>query len=384
MRFQQKFYIFTLSAALFSLALTGNSFAEKKQQQSGPPPGMVSIITIEPQTIQHTQELPGRLTAFKTAEIRPQVTGIITERLFSEGGSVKKGQQLYQIDPAPYQAVYDAAVADLKSAKANLAAVMPQEQRYRELVKANAVSKQDYDNAKAALLEAEASIAVAKAAIAQAQINLNYTKVYAPISGRIGSSAVTEGALVTANQETMLAQITQLDPIYIDMQESRKQLIKTQKRSKDLETIEVELVLDKDIPQYEHKGTLEFSEVLVNPSTSSVQLRALFPNPDHFLYPGLFVRARLFLDKAEVILIPQKAALQGTLGKVTVWTLDEKNIVNQVSVTLGSSYKNQWIVTDGLKKGDRVITAGFQKARPGSPAMVTPDGPPPSQNSENK
>ncbi len=347
--------------------------ANKKKQAPAKPPGLVSVITIEPTLIQYTQEVPGRTTAFKVAEIRPQVTGIITKRLFTEGSFVKKGQQLYQIDSSVYSAVYNSAMADLKKVQANLQSIQAKEQRYKELVKVNAVSRQDYDDARAALFQAKADIAVAKASVAQAEIDLNYTKVYAPISGHIGRSSVTEGALVTANQSTMLAQITQLDPIYVDMQESRKKLVKLNGNGKPLDQVKAEFIFDKGVKPYEHTGMVQFSEVIINPTTSTVQLRALFPNPDNVLYPGLFVRTRLYLGEEEAILVPQKAILRGPGGAVSVWTLNKDNIVTPVPVKLGETHDNNWIVTEGLKTGDRVITAGFQKAKPGSPAQVTPE-----------
>lgn len=371
MRFQQTLYIIT--TVLFFSVLPPSAFAAKGGPGGGMPPGLVSAITIEPKMIQHTQEIPGRTTAFKEAEIRPQVTGIITKRLFTEGSFVEKGQQLYQIDQAVYKAVYNSAIADLKKVQANLQSVQAKEKRYKELVKVNAVSKQDYDDAKAALFQAKADIAVAEASVAQAEIDLNYTKVYAPISGHIGSSSVTEGALVTANQSTMLAQITQLDPIYVDMQEARKKMLQLRRNMANLNQVNVELSFDRSMPPYEHKGTVQFSEVTVSPTTSSIQMRALFPNPDNLLFPGLFVRAKLQLNKEEAILVPQKAVLRGPGGSVSVWTLNEKNIVTPVPVKLGESFGNEWIVTEGLKAGDRVITAGFQKTGPGAQAQVTPD-----------
>lgn len=373
MRFQKSFFTFFFTAVLFISMLSSPAFAGKGKPGGGMPPSLVSAITIEPKTIQHTQELPGRTTAFKEAEIRPQVTGIITKRLFTEGSFVEKGQQLYQIDQAVYRAVYNSAIADLKKAQANLQSVQAKEKRYKELVKVNAVSKQDYDDAKAILFKAKADIAVADASVAQAEINLNYTKVYAPISGHIGSSSVTEGALVTANQSTMLSQITQLDPIYVDMHESRKKMHNLRRNMTNFDEVSVELTFDRSMPPYEHKGTVQFSEVTVSPTTSSIQMRALFPNPDNLLFPGLFVRANLELNKEEAILVPQKAVLHGPGGSVSVWTLDEKNTVTPVTVKLGEVFNNEWVVTEGLKAGDKVITAGFQKTAPGATAQVTPD-----------
>ena len=359
-------------ALALSLCAPIFAFAKDQQKPAGPPATPVSAITLKTTAIQHSQEVPGRTTAYKVSEIRPQVTGIVTKRLFVEGSDVKKGQQLYQIDPAVYQALYNSAKADLQKAKANYESVHAKEVRYAELVKVNAVSKQAYDDIKASTLQAIADIAVAQAALATAKINLEYTKVYAPISGHIGISTITEGALVTANQTDLLAQITQLHPIYIDMQESRKRTLTLRQKSKNIDVIKVELQLEDSSDYYEHTGTLQFSEVTVDPTTSSVEMRALFPNPDNFLFPGLFVRAKLLLNKEEVLLIPQPAAIRGPGGSVTAWKIDKNNQAQPVPITVGDSYGTDWIVTQGLAAGDTIITSGFQKIRPGSTVVVTP------------
>lgn len=349
----------------------GLAAKEEATKQQGPPAMPVSAITLKATQIQLTQQLPGRSVAYKVSEIRPQVTGIITERLFTEGSMVKQGQQLYQIDPAPYQALYDSAEADLLRAQANLASISAKESRFRELVKVNAVSKQDYDDTKAALLDAKASIAVAKASVSSARINLNYTKVYAPISGQIGKSSYTEGALVTANQSNVLAIVTQLDPIYVDMQEARKKVISLRQKSKNTDKVMVTLDLGDDL-KYGQKGELQFSEVTVDPTTSSVELRAIFPNPEHLLFPGLFVRATLLLDKVDAILIPQKAGILGQGGRMSAWVIDDKGNAQVVPIVAKKTNGNNWIVDEGLKAGDTVITEGFQKIRPNSPVVVTP------------
>lgn len=331
----------------------------------------VSAITLETTRIQLTQHLPGRSVAYKVAEIRPQVTGIITKRLFTEGSMVERGQQLYQINPAPYQAVYNKVKADLLRAEANLASVAAKEARYRESLKVSVVSEQDYDDAKAALLDAKASVAIAQAAIESAEIDLNYTKVYSPISGQIGKSNFTEGALVTANQSNLLAKVTQLDPIYVDMQEARKKVLSLREKSKHTDKVMVSLDLGDGFI-YEHQGQFQFSEVTVNPTTSSVELRAIFPNPDQLLFPGLFVRATLFLDTVDAILIPQKAGIRGAGGQMNAWIVDDKNTAQMVSIVAKETYENNWIVTEGLKVGDTVITEGFQKLRPNTLVAVTP------------
>jgi len=363
---------FAVAVTLF--ATLQPSFAAKDgeaAQQQVPRAVSVSAITLEATQIQLTQHLPGRSVAYKVAEIRPQVTGIITERLFTEGSMVEQGQQLYQINPAPYQAVYNKAKADLLRAEANLASIAAKESRYRESLKVSVVSEQDYDDAKAALLDAKASVAIAEAALESAEIDLNYTKVYSPISGQIGKSSFTEGALVTANQQTLLAQVTQLDPIYVDMQESRKKVLSLREKSKNTDQVMVNLDVGDGFT-YEQQGQFQFSDVTVNPTTSSVELRAIFPNPDQLLFPGLFVRATLLLDTVDAILIPQKAGIRGAGGQMSAWIIDDKDTAQMVPISAKEVHENKWIVTEGLKAGDTVITEGFQKLRPNTPVAVSP------------
>ncbi|BCS95295.1 secretion protein HlyD [Desulfoluna limicola] len=326
----------------------------------------VSVMTMTKQTIQYTQTVPGRVQAHKIAEVRPQVTGIVLERFFEEGGMVEKGQPLYQIDPSTYKAVYDSAKADLLNAQAQLESSKARAERYGRLVEDRAVSRQDYDDAHAAWLQARASVAVADASVAQAKINLDYTRVYAPITGRIGKSTVTEGALVTANQATMMAEITQLDPIYVDMQQAREKLFELKKKSTSTEKIMVRLDYGDSQGEYPRMGELQFSEVTVDPTTSSVVLRALFPNPDEELYPGFFVSATLLLDKADVLMIPQKAAILQPSGTMVAWVMDKANKVHPQPIEVKGSYKNNWIVTSGLSEGDAIVTEGFQRLQPGA------------------
>jgi membrane fusion protein, multidrug efflux system len=369
-----KTFLCSLAFAITLLLCTQSCFAEKDsgQNQGHTPRAVpVSAITLETTKIQMTQHLPGRSVAYKVAEIRPQVTGIITKRLFTEGSMVEQGQQLYQIDPAPYLAVYNKVEADLLRAEANLASAAAKETRYRESLKESVVSEQDYDDAKAALLDAKASVAIAKAAIDAAEIDLNYTKVYSPISGQIGKSNFTEGALVTANQSTFLAMVTQLDPIYVDMQEARKKVLSLREKSKNTDKVMVTLNLGDDFI-YEHQGQFQFSEVTVSPTTSSISLRAIFPNPDQILFPGLFVRATLFLDTIDAILIPQKAGILGPGGQMSAWVKDDKDMAQLVPIVAKERYENSWIVNEGLKAGDTVIVEGFQKLRPNTQVAVTP------------
>lgn len=338
------------------------------------PPQAVAVLKLVPEKITFTHQLPGRVSPYRQSQVRPQVDGIITERLFEEGADVEKGQQLYQIDDDRYKAALNSARADLKSAEANVKTVEARTKRYEELVKINAVSKQEYDDVKAQYDQAKAAIAVAQAAVDLAQVNLDYTKVYAPISGRISRSFVTEGALVTANQSQHLATITQLDPVYVDMQQSGAEAIHLRSRmAGKQEVTTVHLVLDeKTGKDYPRDGTLKFSEVTVDETTGSIALRALMPNPDGLLLPGLFVRAALDLGQAEVLLVPQRAAIRTPEGGLSVWIVDENNQAQPRPIQVEQAYKDSWIVTDGLKTGDNVIIEGYLKIGPGAPVSPVP------------
>jgi len=352
--------------------------AEHKKEQgaggaAGAPPQAVTVFEVKPQTITFTHQLPGRISPYRQSQVRPQVDGIITERLFEEGADVEKGQQLYQIDDARYKAALNSAKADLASARANVKTVEARAERYAELVKINAVSEQEYDDVKAQYDQAMAAIAVAQAAVDVAQVNLDYTKVYAPISGRISRSFVTEGTLVTANQAQFLATITQLDPVYIDIQQSGSEAIHLRSRMMGKEIIPVHLVLDdKTGKDYPHEGALKFSEVTVEETTGSIALRALIANPDSLLLPGLFVRATLDLGQDDVLLVPQRAAIRTPEGSLTTWVVDETGKAQPRPIQVEQAYKDNWIVTDGLKVGDAVIVEGYQKVRPGTPVSPVP------------
>ncbi|BHH83638.1 efflux RND transporter periplasmic adaptor subunit [Desulforhopalus sp. 52FAK] len=370
----KKTFLCSLAIIILFMISAEPVFAAKddgQPQQQAPRAVPVSAIKLEATKIQLTQHLPGRSVAYKVSEIRPQVTGIITKRLFTEGSMVKQGQQLYQINPAPYQAVYNKVKADLLRAEANLASISAKESRYRESLKVSVVSEQDYDDAKAALLDAKASVAIAQAAIESAEIDLNYTKVYSPISGQIGKSSYTEGALVTANQSNPLATVTQLDPIYVDMQEARKKVISLRNKSKNTDKVMVSLDLG-DGYIYQHQGQFQFSDVTVSPTTSSIELRAIFPNPDQLIFPGLFVRATLLLDTVDAIIIPQKAGILGSGGQMRAWVIDNNKTAQLVPIVARERHENNWIVTEGLNVGDTIITEGFQKLRPNTPVVVTP------------
>lgn len=337
----------------------------------------VSIKEISIQKITQSISLPGRISAFGQAQIRPQVNGIITERLFEEGALVEKGQQLYQIDDKRYKAALASAEADLKSAQANVKSVQAKRNRYRSLVKIDAVSRQEYDDIRAELDQANASIAVTQAAIDVAQVNLDYTKVYAPISGRIGRSLITEGALATANQSQALAVITQLDQVYVDMQQSGSDVMRLRNIIADGAEIAVSLTIGEegsiDAISYPEKGVLKFSEVTIDGTTGSVTLRAVMPNPKAMLLPGLFVRASLNLGEKEAMLVPQRSTTRTPDGKLSVYVLEQGNIVQPRILKTNGTYKDNWIVTEGLRTGQLIVSEGYQKVKPGS--EVTPSMP---------
>lgn len=322
-----------------------------------------------------TVELPGRSRAFKEAEVRPQVSGIVSERNFVEGGIVKQGQSLYQIDDSTYQAALLSAEAELIRANAAEDSTSATAKRYRALISKKSISQQDLDEAEAAFKEARAQVLVAKAAINTAKINLSYSQVKAPISGVIGKSSVTAGALVTANQSDKLATIQQLDPINIDIVQSSAQLLRlkaalAQGHIEQDESAEVTLQLE-DGTTYAHKGTMKFVEVNVDESTGSVTLRAEFPNPDGLLLPGMFVRATVITGvDPEAILIPQNTVTRDARGQATVMTVSADNKVVATPVTTAETVGNQWRIISGLKAGDKVITAGLQKVGPGSPVSI--------------
>lgn len=345
--------------------------------QSGPagapPAPEVNVITLSPKSVSITDELPGRTTAFRVADVRPQVSGIVQRRLFTEGGEVKAGQQLLQIDPATYRASLSAAEAALKRAEAGLVAARLLEERYKPLIEANAVSQQDYDNAVAAHAEAEAEVAEAKAQMEASRVNVVYTQVLSPISGRIGRALVTEGALVTAGQPQPLATVQQLDPIYVDISQSSAQILRLQRQiaegelQKDGENqAEVSLTLE-DGRQYSERGKLQLTEVSVDPGTGSVLLRAVFPNPRRELLPGMFVRAKLAQgERPDALLVPQRGVARNQRGEATVMLVGADNKVVERVVSVDRVIQNEWLITDGLAAGDRVIVDGLQKARVGA------------------
>ncbi len=349
------------------VVLTGQDQVTPAQALQHPSPPMeVTVYTIKPQEVVFTKDLSGRTSAFQIAEIRPQVSGIILKRLFTEGSAVKKGQQLYQIDPATYQAAYDRAAAGLAQALADLKAIEPKVERYSRLVKLGGVSHQAYDDVVASLAQANAAVTVAKANVATAKINLDYTRVFAPISGRIGRSSVTEGALVTAGQATALATIQNLDQIYVDVNQSSGEMMTLRRQiNEENRNSEVLLFIDNEDDAYAGKGKILFSDVTVDEGTGMVQLRILFPNPEEELLPGLFVRARVERSRQEnAITIPQQSVVRNPDGSTIVWAVDDAGTVNFRPIVVSAVVGNRWLVTSGLKPGDKIVVEGVQKIRP--------------------
>ncbi|WP_048973228.1 efflux RND transporter periplasmic adaptor subunit [Enterobacter hormaechei] len=360
---------FIVCAAL----LTGCDGQENPQQHAQAPQVSVHIVKSAPLAV--TTELPGRTDAYRVAEVRPQVSGIILHRNFTEGSDVKAGESLYQIDPATYQAAYDNAKGELVKAQAAANIAHLTVKRYVPLVGTQYVSKQEYDQAVATAQQADASVVAAKAGVESARINLAYTKVTSPINGRMGKSSVTEGALVTNGQATALATVQQLDPIYVDVTQSSSDFmrLKQQTSLQKGDTSSVELLMENGQP-YPLKGTLQFSDVTVDESTGSITLRALFPNPQHMLLPGMFVRARIDEGtQPDAILVPQQGVTRTPRGDATVLVVNEKNQVESRTVVAPQAIGDRWLITEGLKNGDRVIISGLQKVRPGVTVVAIPD-----------
>ena len=362
------------------LAVAGWFFMSGDQkagsQMGQMPPTAVSVLKLKMETISREETLPGRIAAFRQAEIRPQVNGIITARTFEEGSLVEQGQALYQIDDTPYRAALASTKADLVSAQADLRAVTAKEARFVELIKTNAVSGQAYDDVKADLEKAIASIAVAEASVDVAQVNLDYTRVYAPISGRISRSSVTEGALVTTNQSDSLAMITQLDPIYVDISQPGVNAMRMRAEMAGKTGIPVEIILDSASGlSHPEMGELKFSDVVVEETTGSVGLRALIPNPNQTLLPGLFVRAKIDLGVLDTVLVPQRAANRNPDGTLTVWVIDANNQVTPRPIIVGGAYKDQWIVSSGIAADETIVIEGYQKIRPGMTVSPSPWSP---------
>ena len=349
---------------------------------STPAPAEVSVISVQPRTVEVLATVPGRTVAYRVAEVRPQVSGVILKRMFEEGSDVTLGQQLYQIEPAPYEATYAKLEGTLAHDQATLVNARAHANRYSVLTQETWVSKSDYDKAIAALGEAEANVKVDQAALKDASINLTYTKVLSPIAGRIGRSAVTEGALATANQGQALATVTQLDPIYVDVTQSSADLLPMRRRlqSKNLnaggnDAPPVDLTLEDGRP-YGRQGKLAFSEVSVEESTGTMTLRAIFPNPDHLLLPGMYVHATLHEGTDQnAYLVPQNAVERNVHADPLVLVVNENDVVEERMVELDGTRGDSWVVTKGIAPGDRIITEGIQRVSPAAhvhPIDVTP------------
>ena len=343
-------------------------------------PREVVIIKLEPRREVYTTALAGRIASFQVAEVRPQVGGILQQRLFTEGADVKAGQALYQIDPATYEAALDSAQAALMKAEANVTPARLKAERFRELLAIKAVSKQEYDDAQAAFKQAEADVAVNRAAVKTARINLEYTKVRSPISGRIGKSAFTPGALVTANQAQALTSVRQLDPVYVDITQSSQDLLRLRAQFTNgelrsaAEEAPVRLKLENGA-MYPHEGRLQFTDVSVDESTGMVSLRALFPNPEHILLPGMYVRAVIAEGVDEnALLVPQRALRRDPKGQASVLLVDGGGKVDVRLVDVGRTVGDSWQVLSGLKPGDRVIVEGGQNVRPGMSVKIRGEG----------
>ncbi|MDT7449283.1 efflux RND transporter periplasmic adaptor subunit [Citrobacter koseri] len=349
--------------------------------QAHPAEPQVTVHVVESAPLAVTTELPGRTTPFRIAEVRPQVSGIVLKRNFTEGSDIEAGQSLYQIDPATYQADYDSAKGELAKSEAAAAIAHLTVKRYVPLVGTKYISQQEYDQAIADARQADAAVIAAKAAVESARINLAYTKVTSPISGRIGKSSVTEGALVTNGQATELATVQQLDPIYVDVTQSSsdfmrlRQSVEQGSLHKDNTRSNVELVTENG-QAYPLKGTLQFSDVTVDESTGSITLRAVFPNPQHTLLPGMFVRARIDEGiQPNAILVPQQGVTRTPRGDAMVMIVNDKDQVEARDVIATQAIGDKWLISKGLQPGDKVIVSGLQKARPGEQVKATTDAP---------
>jgi len=374
------FRLLTAATAAVMLAACG-------QKQSAPPPQTpeVGVVTVQPQSVPVVTELPGRTSAFLVAQVRARVDGIVLRREFTEGTQVKAGQRLYKIDPAPFIASLNNAKASLAKAQANLASTTAQANRYKVLVAANAVSKQDYDNAVAAEGQAAADVAAGKAAVDTAQINLGYTDVVSPVTGQVGISQVTPGAYVQASQATLMSTVQQLDPVYVDVTQSslaglklRREIQQGRLKTSGPNAAKVELILE-DGRVYAEKGKLQFTDVTVDQTTGSVTIRAIFPNKDHVLLPGMFVRARIeegMNDNA--LLVPQVGVTHDQKGQPTALVLDKDDKVQIRVLQTSATYGQYWVVDSGLNAGDRVIVQGTDKVRPGAQAKGVPAQLPPA------
>ncbi len=365
-----------------ALALAACGGGNQQQQQQGAPQGppQVGYVAVREQAVTLTTELPGRTTAYETSDVRPQVNGLVLDRLFVEGDMVRQGQPLYRIDPAPYQAQVASARAALTRARASIASSAALARRYGELVKINAIARQEYENAQTSAAQAQADVAAQQAALRTAQIDLARTTIRAPISGRIGRSLVTTGALVSAAQTNALATIQRLDPIYVDIQQSSADLLKLRQQIMSGQltrdgNARVKLTLE-DGTSYGPEGTLRFADVTVDPTTGSQVIRALFPNPNGLLLPGMFVRAQLVQGtQANALLVPQRAVSRDERGNATTMVIGNDGKVQPRTLQTSRTVGDNWLVTGGLKAGDKVIVEGGMMLRPGMAVQGKPWNP---------
>lgn len=364
---------FLSSLIISAIWLTGCDNSGDKPSHAQTPQVTVHVVSTAPLSV--TTELPGRTSAFRIAEVRPQVSGIILQRNFTEGSDIKAGQSLYQIDPATYQAAYNSAQGDEAKAEAAAGLAHLTVKRYLPLLGTQYISRQEYDQAVATARQADADVIATKAAVESARINLAYTKVTSPIAGRIGKSSVTEGALVTNGQTNAMATIQQLDPIYVDVTESSNDFmhLKQQSLQRGNDTKSVQLVMENG-QTYPLKGSLQFSDVTVDESTGSITLRAIFPNPQHTLLPGMFVRARI--DEGvdpEAMLVPQQGVTRTPRGEASVMLVNDKNQIETRAVTTSQAIGDRWLITAGLHSGEKIVVSGLQKVRPGVTVKATED-----------
>ena len=371
-------WFFSATLACAMIAVAGCETSESSATAASSPPPTVGVLEVQARDVLLDTEVAGRTVAYRVAEVRPQVGGIVRERLFEEGSKVEAGQVLYEIDPATYQATVDSARAVLARDEAQAEIAALKLRRYAGLQKKQAVSDEDYDEARAELKQARATVAMDQAALAAAEIDLAYTRVAAPIAGRVGRSTVTPGALVTANQATGLATVYQLDPIYVDVTQSSAEMLRL-KRSlssgllkASAEDASVELILE-DGSRYTRRGRLQFSEVSVDQQTGTVTLRAVFPNPEQELLPGMYVRAVLHEGTREhAVLVPQRAVTRDAGGTASALILNANGKVEPRELSIARAVGNDWLVDSGLNAGDRLIIDGVQKIRAGVTAEAVP------------
>lgn len=383
----RRFLCISIAAvALTGLAGCDRSAAPQAPAQTAP---QVGVLTVQPKRVAIRSELPGRTAPTLVAEVRPQVTGIVKSRNFQEGAEVKAGSLLYQLDAAPYRAAYESAQAALAKAEAGFATARQKAERYKELVAIKFLSQQDYDDAAAAARQSEADVAAARAAVDTARISLGYTRIVAPISGRTGKSAVTAGALVTANQQATLVTVQKLDPIYVDVAQSsadvlrlKRELAKGQLKRAASNEASVGLLLE-DGTRYPLEGRLQFADVTVDPGTGAITLRALFPNPARELLPGMYVRAVLEEGvREDAILVPQQAVTRDPKGDAIAWVVGQDGKAEQRTLQVARALGNEWLIDAGLKPGERVIVDGLQRVRPGVVVQAVERGDPAPQKSD--